>query len=101
MPKGAGKTFKGNPLPEIFITRSDGDSHRYSDTDGADDVSGVTVFYYDNDKAKRQKVTVVMKIHGNFAIFRGTNRLQSMWPRLNTTKSKANLQPTVLAAYGN
>jgi len=60
MPKGAGKTFKGNPLPEIFITRSDGDSHRYSDTDGADDVSGVTVSYYDNDKAKRQKVTVGM-----------------------------------------
>lgn len=60
MPKGAGKTFKGNPLPEIFITRSDGDSHRYSDTDGADDVSGVTVFYYDNTQAKKQKVTVGM-----------------------------------------
>ena len=58
MPKGEGKTFKGNPLPELIITRSDGDSHRYSDTDGADDVSGVTVYYYDNTKAKRQKVTV-------------------------------------------
>lgn len=60
MPKGEGKTINGNPLPEIVITRSQGDSHQYSDTDGADDVSGVTVYYYDNDRAKRQKVTVGM-----------------------------------------
>lgn len=58
MPKGDGKTLSGNPLPDVIITRAEGDSHTFSDTDGADDVSGVTVFYYDNLKAARQKVTV-------------------------------------------
>ncbi|WP_198078258.1 contractile injection system protein, VgrG/Pvc8 family [Acinetobacter calcoaceticus] len=60
MPKGEAKTINGNPLPEVVITRSDGDSHQYSDTDGADDVSGVTAYYYDNTHAKKQKVTVGM-----------------------------------------
>ena len=60
MPKGEGKTVSGQNLPEFFITRDMGDSHRWADTDGADEVSGVTVFYYDNDKAERQKVTVGM-----------------------------------------
>ncbi|EPF77280.1 phage late control protein [Acinetobacter gyllenbergii] len=60
MPKGEGKTMSGNPLPEVIITRSDGDSHQYSDTDGADEVSGVTAYYYDNTHAKRKKVTVGM-----------------------------------------
>lgn len=58
MPKGEGKMFNGNDFPETIITRRNGDSHSFSDTDGADDVSGVTVFYYDNNKAQRQKVTV-------------------------------------------
>ena len=60
MPKGDGKTATGQDLPEFFITRDKGDSHHWSDTDGADEVSGVTVYYYDNDKAKRQKVTIGM-----------------------------------------
>ncbi|PWB14221.1 DNA primase [Acinetobacter sp. AM] len=58
MSKGEGKTLSGNPLPDIIITRAQGDSHTFSDTDGADEVSGVTVFYYDTIHAKRQKVTV-------------------------------------------
>ena len=60
MPKGEGKTISGQDLPTFYITRHMGDSHRWADTDGADEVSGVTVFYYDNDKAERQKVTVGM-----------------------------------------
>ncbi|WP_038343016.1 contractile injection system protein, VgrG/Pvc8 family [Acinetobacter sp. A47] len=60
MPKGEGKTFSGEDLPDVMITRAEGDSHRFLDTDGADDVSGVTVYYYDNLKATRQKVTVGM-----------------------------------------
>lgn len=60
MPKGDGKTISGQAFPDFLITRDSGDSHRYSDTDGADEVSGVTVFYYDNNKAQRQKVTVGM-----------------------------------------
>lgn len=58
MPKGEGKTFNGSDFPEVSITRNMGDSHTFSDTDGADEVSGVTVYYYDNNNAKRQKVTV-------------------------------------------
>ncbi|MFT0694133.1 contractile injection system protein, VgrG/Pvc8 family [Acinetobacter bereziniae] len=60
MPKGESKTISGLDLPMFFITRNMGDSHRWADTDGADEVSGVTVYYYDNDKAKRQKVTIGM-----------------------------------------
>ena len=60
MPKGESKTISGLDLPMFIITRNMGDSHRWADTDGADEVSGVTVYYYDNDKAKRQKVTIGM-----------------------------------------
>lgn len=58
MPKGEGKTFNGQPFPDTIIKRNMGDSHTFSDTDGADEVSGVTVYYYDNNKAERQKVTI-------------------------------------------
>lgn len=58
MPKGDGKTISGLSFPDYFISRDQGDSHRYADTDGADDVSGVTCFYYDNNKAERQKITI-------------------------------------------
>mgnify|MGYP003607321790 FL=1 len=45
MPKGESKTISGLDLPTFFITRHLGDSHRWSDTDGADEVSGVKEFY--------------------------------------------------------
>lgn len=60
MPAGGGKTFNGSPFPDTIIVRTDGDSHTFSDTDGADDVSGVTAYYYDSEKAKKQKVTIGM-----------------------------------------
>lgn len=58
MPKGEGKTFNGSSFPDTIITRDLGDSHSFSDSDGADEVSGVTAYYYDNNKAEKQKVTI-------------------------------------------
>lgn len=58
MPKGQAETVKGNPLPQAEILRIDGDSHRYSMTDGGDDISGVVCYYYDDKQAKKQKITV-------------------------------------------
>ena len=58
MPKGEGKTFNGSPFADTIITRDLGDSHSFSDSDGADEVSGVTAYYYDNNKAEKQKVTI-------------------------------------------
>lgn len=58
MPKGTGQTASGVSFPEFIIRRNQGDSHRFSDTDGADDISGVTCYYYDPDKAEKQKITI-------------------------------------------
>lgn len=60
MPAGSGKTFKGSSFPDTIITRNDGDTHTFSDTNGGDDVSGVTAYYYDSEKAKKQKITIGM-----------------------------------------
>lgn len=60
MPAGSGKTFNGSAFPDTLIIRMNGDSHTFSDTDGGDEVSGVTAYYYDNEKAKKQKVTIGM-----------------------------------------
>ena len=58
MPKGLSQTVSGLALPTAYITRSSGDGHRYSKTNGADDISGVTCYYYAPDIAERQSVTV-------------------------------------------
>ena len=60
MPAGSGKTFKGSGLPDTIITRNTGDTHTFSDTNGGDEVSGVTAYYYDSEKAKKQKITIGM-----------------------------------------
>lgn len=60
MPAGSGKTFKGSVLPDTIITRNTGDTHTFSDTNGGDEVSGVTAYYYDSEKAKKQKITIGM-----------------------------------------
>ncbi|MDM1022080.1 contractile injection system protein, VgrG/Pvc8 family [Acinetobacter sp. VNK23] len=58
MPKGKSETASGVRLPTMMIIRSSGDDHRYSKTNGGDDISGVTCYYYDPGKAERQSVTV-------------------------------------------
>lgn len=58
MPKGKSETASGLELPTAIIVRASGDNHRYSKTNGGDDISGVTCYYYDAKKAERQSVTV-------------------------------------------
>ncbi|MEB3754704.1 contractile injection system protein, VgrG/Pvc8 family [Acinetobacter sp. MD2(2019)] len=58
MPKGNAQTATGNELPMAVIKREDGDSHRYSMTDGGDDLSGVKAYYYNEKSAKKESVTV-------------------------------------------
>lgn len=58
MAKGKSETASGQPLPEVEITRNQGDRHRFSDTSEGDDISGVTCYYYDIALPQKQKVTV-------------------------------------------
>lgn len=58
LPKGEATTISGQPIPTYTITRNLGDSHDYSKNNGNDHISGVIAYYYDPDKAERQKVVV-------------------------------------------
>ncbi|WP_151710575.1 contractile injection system protein, VgrG/Pvc8 family [Acinetobacter brisouii] len=58
MPKGSNQTASGTELPMAEIYRYDGDNHRYSMSNGGEDVSGVTAYYYDEKSAKKQSVTI-------------------------------------------
>lgn len=40
MAKGKSETASGQTLPEVEITRNQGDRHRFSDTSEGDDISG-------------------------------------------------------------
>lgn len=56
MPKGASQTISGQDLPTYLITRDKGDSHRYSNTDGGDEITAVRAFYYDAAQGKKLEV---------------------------------------------
>ena len=56
MPKGASQTISGQDLPTYLITRDKGDSHRYSNTDGGDEITAVRTFYYDAAQGKKLEV---------------------------------------------
>ncbi|MBK0062609.1 MULTISPECIES: contractile injection system protein, VgrG/Pvc8 family [unclassified Acinetobacter] len=56
--KGKAETVTGQSLPEIEITRQQGDRHRFSDTSEGDDISGVTCYYYDLKLPLKQQVTI-------------------------------------------
>ncbi|WP_372375784.1 phage late control D family protein [Xanthomonas axonopodis pv. cajani] len=56
-PIGAGTTASGKPLPNITLTRRDGDQHRYSVAD-RDAYTGVRAHWVDKGKARRQSVLV-------------------------------------------
>jgi phage protein D len=55
IPGGKSKTASGLDLPHIFLTRADGDSHRYLQAD-RDSYDGVRAYYYDIGSAKKQEV---------------------------------------------
>ena len=56
MPKGASQTISGQDLPTYLITRDKGDSHRYSNTNGGDEITAVRAFYYDAAQGKKLEV---------------------------------------------
>lgn len=56
MPKGAAQTVSGQTLPTFLITRDKGDQHRYSNTDGGEEITAVRAWYYDAEKAKKLEV---------------------------------------------
>lgn len=104
MPKGEGKTFNGSPFPDTIITRDLGDSHSFSDSDGADEVSGVTAYYYDNNKAEKQKVTIGISDENTREV-RGIQRDKQTAEHValaeyNKIKSKS-AQFSFKLAYGN
>lgn len=57
-PRGEAVTISGQPIPNYMITRDLGDNHDYSKNNGNDHISGVIAYYYDPNKAERQKVVV-------------------------------------------
>ncbi|OTH00813.1 contractile injection system protein, VgrG/Pvc8 family [Acinetobacter sp. ANC 4973] len=56
MPKGAAQTVSGQTLPTFMITRDKGDQHRYSNTDGGEEITAVRAWYYDAEQAKKLEV---------------------------------------------
>lgn len=58
MPKGQSQTASGNALPTFRIRRNTGDQHRYSYSDGGDEVSAVKAYYYDTKQAKKIDITI-------------------------------------------
>lgn len=56
MPKGASQTVSGQSLPTFHITRNIGDQHRYSVTDGGDEITAVRAYYYDATQAKKLEI---------------------------------------------
>lgn len=57
LPVGAGKTASGNALPEVTLTRRDGDRHRYGIA-GRDSYTGVRAFWADKRGATQRDVLV-------------------------------------------
>lgn len=56
MPKGQSQSVSGQYLPTYLITRKSGDQHRYSCTDGGEEITAVRAFYYDPEQAKKLEV---------------------------------------------
>lgn len=55
-PAGRGTSASGIAMPTITLTRADGDTHRYRQTD-RDTYTGVIAYWRDENAAKRQRVT--------------------------------------------
>ena len=54
---GTAKSASGKDLPEITLTRNDGDQFRYNEQDRESDYTGVAASYQDLGKATRKRVT--------------------------------------------
>ncbi len=56
--RGSGKTAGGNPLPQVTINRSMGDTHRYREADRDAQVTGIKAYWQDINAAKRKEVII-------------------------------------------
>ncbi|MCZ3210685.1 contractile injection system protein, VgrG/Pvc8 family [Acinetobacter baumannii] len=74
MPKGQSQTISGQELPTFVLTRSKGDEHRYSFSDGGEEVTAIRAFYYDNKMAKKLEVIVGDQSHQNIKELRHIHR---------------------------
>lgn len=105
MPRGASQTVSGQELPTYLITRDKGDSHRYSNTDGGDEITAVRTFYYDSAQGKKLEVVYGDASNQNIKELRHIH--QDKQSATLTAKAKlADLKRTSLTfsynlAYGN
>ncbi|GEA68491.1 hypothetical protein PA3_26490 [Acinetobacter pittii] len=74
MPKGKSQTISGQELPTFVLTRSKGDEHRYSFSDGGEEVTAIRAFYYDDKMAKKLEVIVGDQSHQNIKELRHIHR---------------------------
>ncbi|MDU6099479.1 MAG: contractile injection system protein, VgrG/Pvc8 family [Acinetobacter sp.] len=74
MPKGQSQTISGQELPTFVLTRSKGDEHRYSFSDGGEDVTAIRAFYYDDKMSKKLEVIVGDQSNQNIKELRHIHR---------------------------
>ncbi|MDP2127230.1 MAG: phage late control D family protein [Pseudohongiella sp.] len=97
VPKGAGRTASGQPIPPITLTRSDGDNHRYVVTD-RNAYTGVIAWWHDPVSAQRHPVLVgsdvrPKSLRGNQAnADDALAEAQAEWQRVRRSGSQLTLQ---------
>ncbi|MFP0718526.1 DNA primase [Acinetobacter baumannii] len=74
MPKGQSQTISGQDLPTYLLTRTKGDEHRYSYSDGGEEVTAIRAFYYDEKMAKKLEVIVGDQSNENIKELRHIHR---------------------------
>lgn len=74
MPKGQSKTVSGQDLPTVILNRAQGDEHRYSFSDGGEEVTAIRAFYYDAKMAKKLEVVVGDQSNQNIKELRHIHR---------------------------
>ena len=74
MQKGQSQTISGQDLPTYLLTRTMGDEHRYSYSDGGEEVTAIRAFYYDDKMAKKLEVIVGDQSNQNIKELRHIHR---------------------------
>lgn len=74
MPKGQSQTVKGLDLDTVILTRDQGDEHRYSFSDGGEEVTAIKAFYYDDQMGKKLEVIVGDQSNQNIKELRHIHR---------------------------
>lgn len=74
MPKGQSQTISGQELPTFLLSRAKGDEHRYSYSDGGEEVTAIRAFYYDDKMAKKLEVIVGDESNQNIKELRHIHR---------------------------